>query len=62
MEIVRKSDVSLHVCEWVRERERERERGQTGRPTAMLRREILLIPAVSFTLSLNVSFGNSKLP
>jgi hypothetical protein len=50
------------VCEWVRERERERERGQTGRPTAMLRREILLIPAVSFTLSLNVSFGNSKLP
>lgn len=46
----------------VRERERERERGQTGRPTATLRSEILLTPALRFTLLLNVSFGNSKLP
>lgn len=50
------------MCWCVHARVREREREQTGRPTAMLRREILLIPAPSFTLLLNVSFGNSKLP
>jgi len=40
----------------------EREREQTGSPTATLRREILLTPVLSFTPSLNVSLGNSKLP
>ena len=46
----------------IREREREREREQTGSPTATLRREILLTPALSLTLSLKVSLGASKLP
>jgi len=40
----------------------EKERERTGSPTATLRREILLTPALSFTPSLNVSLGNSKLP
>ena len=52
----KKSGVGVCVCE------RERERGQTGRPTATLRSEILLIPALKFTPSLNVSFGFSRLP
>ena len=40
------------VCEWER----------TGRPTAMLRREILLTPALKLTPWLKVNFGKSKLP
>lgn len=34
----------------------------TGRPTATLSREILLIPALSFTLLLYVNFGNANPP
>lgn len=34
----------------------------TGRPTAMLSREILLTPALRFIALLKVSFGFSKLP
>jgi len=41
---------------------REGHREQTGRPTATLKREILLTPALSLTLSLKVSLGASKLP
>lgn len=40
----------------------ERERERTGSPTATLRREILLTPALSLTPSLKVSLGASKLP
>jgi len=40
----------------------DRERERTGSPTATLRREILLTPALSFTPSLNVSLGKFKLP
>jgi len=41
---------------------REGQREQTGSPTATLKREILLTPALSLTLSLKVSLGDSKLP
>lgn len=40
----------------------EKEEGQTGRPTAMLSREILLTPALRLIPLLKVSFGFSKLP
>jgi len=43
-------------------KEREGQREQTGSPTATLKREILLTPALSLTPSLKVSLGACKLP
>jgi len=52
----------VHIFRYARANTNRGGRKQTGSPTATLRREILLTPALSFTLSLKVSLGKSTLP